>query len=459
MGAVLSRGPSAPALQERSWCVANRAAASACGILLTSCSFLLALPSDQCQTSADCAQFRTVCDVVQHLCVVLPSESARGPDAGTPGNDSQASAGTGGSSGPLGDGRPIDHGGAASAEAGDREATDAGGGDETTDTSGEVDNASCVVGAAACGVDDDGGVDVCPADPTKTAPGACGCGTADTDTDGDAMPDCLDGCPSDPDKVDSGVCGCGHHEPPGGVEPAFCFREAIVHRYRFEETGTVVTDSIGDADGARVGAARASSGSVELSGDLDTTRYAGEGYVALPSRVLSGLLNATFEAWITWDGAGPVGRSVWQRIFDFGDQTGTGVNAAGRTSLYLTPSSERAGGDMRATFGLTGAVNETFVDASTGPLPSGGLEHVAVVVDEMASRLALYLDGAPVGSVALSSSLSSINDVNSWLGRSQYAGDPEFHGRVHEFRIYNVALRASQVAASFAAGADPSYLP
>jgi hypothetical protein len=60
--------------------------------------------------------------------------------------------------------------------------------------------------------DADGTVDCldgCPADPLKTAPGACGCGVADTDTDADGTPDCNDGCPADPLKTAPGLCGCG----------------------------------------------------------------------------------------------------------------------------------------------------------------------------------------------------------------------------------------------------------
>jgi hypothetical protein len=51
--------------------------------------------------------------------------------------------------------------------------------------------------------------DGCPADPNKTAPGACGCGVADNDSDADGTPDCLDGCPLDSGKTAPGVCGCG----------------------------------------------------------------------------------------------------------------------------------------------------------------------------------------------------------------------------------------------------------
>ena len=56
-------------------------------------------------------------------------------------------------------------------------------------------------------------VDLCPSDPNKSHPGACGCGTSDEDTDSSGIPDCLDSlvdlCPSDPNKSHPGACGCG----------------------------------------------------------------------------------------------------------------------------------------------------------------------------------------------------------------------------------------------------------
>ena len=52
--------------------------------------------------------------------------------------------------------------------------------------------------------------------------------------------------------------------------------------------------------------------------------------------------------------------------------------------------------------------------------------------------------------------LSSVNDVNDWLGRSQFE-DPFFNGSLDEFRIWNGALTAAQVAQNYAAG--PNVLP
>jgi hypothetical protein len=161
--------------------------------------------------------------------------------------------------------------------------------------------------------------------------------------------------------------------------------------------------------------------------------------------------------WLTWSGAAAVGGAGGQHVFDFGSQAGTGANAVGRTYVFLEPSS-RVGGPMSA--GFRGAIgSQAFVNASSGALPVGVVEQVAVVVDDAAGTLALYLNGMPVGVSPITGSLAGIDGENAWLGRSQFADNPEFHGLLHEFRIYSIALTASQVAASFAAGADPAYLP
>jgi len=41
--------------------------------------------------------------------------------------------------------------------------------------------------------------------------------------------------------------------------------------------------------------------------------------------------------------------------------------------------------------------------------------------------------------------LSAINDVNNWLGRSQFAVDPALGASIAEFRIYDVALGAGEI--------------
>jgi hypothetical protein len=77
----------------------------------------------------------------------------------------------------------------------------------------DVDSGSVDMGADEF-LDSDGDgvpdrIDGCPDDPNKPDPGICGCGVADTDSDDDGTPDCNDVCPNDPDDdVDGdGVCG------------------------------------------------------------------------------------------------------------------------------------------------------------------------------------------------------------------------------------------------------------
>ena len=63
-------------------------------------------------------------------------------------------------------------------------------------------------------------VDGCPLDSAKIEPGECGCGVDEsacrpppgTDTDGDGTPDETDGCPEEPNKTEPGDCGCGIDE-------------------------------------------------------------------------------------------------------------------------------------------------------------------------------------------------------------------------------------------------------
>jgi hypothetical protein len=83
--------------------------------------------------------------------------------------------------------------------------------------------------------------------------------------------------------------------------------------------------------------------------------------------------------------------------------------------------------------------------------------HVAVVVDG-GERMTVFVDGELAASTALSASLSEINDINNWIGRSQWMADPELAGVVHELRIYAAALDAAQLATSFSAGPDPAFL-
>ena len=80
------------------------------------------------------------------------------------------------------------------------------------------------------------------------------------------------------------------------------------------------------------------------------------------------------------------------------------------------------------------------------------LEHVAVVIDDAADTMRLYWGGVEVSAVALTNGLASLNDINNWLGRSNFQPDPPLFGAMIEFRIYDQALSAAQISTSYQAG-------
>jgi hypothetical protein len=332
-------------------------------------------------------------------------------------------------------------------------------------------------GQCGCGVpdsdsDNDGVadcIDACPTDPLKTLPGVCGCNAADADTDHDGVLDCLDGCPFDGTRTTPGPCGCGVPD-----NTPLC----LVHRYSFNDRPaadagaadagradaavgdggdageasvivgtTVVADSIGHADGIAVGVGLTGTGSVTLAGGTSNQ------HIMLPAGIISALGNsATFEVWVTWSGVG----GVWQRIFDFGNSDqGPGNQGIGQSWLFLSPL---GGGGVILTSLVTpvGGVNES---PGVNVLLPGTMQHLAVVVDTVAgdasaSSLSLYLNGALQTKGILTDQLSTLRDVNNWLGKSQFVADPEFGGTYHEFRIYSSARSSAQILAGFTAGPD-----
>ena len=103
-----------------------------------------------------------------------------------------------------------------------------------------------------------------------------------------------------------------------------------------------------------------------------------------------------------------------------------------------------------------GFANELPVKASAAVRQS--LSQVVVVADDDANKLVLYIDGTKAAEASWTDTLAAINDVNLWLGRSQYVNDPELNAVFHEFRIYEAALTAAQVTSTFHGGTDPAFL-
>jgi hypothetical protein len=277
---------------------------------------------------------------------------------------------------------------------------------------------------------------------------------SDADRDGDGTRDCEDGCPDQPSKTAAGLCGCelpDDDTSQPGVASCSGLLAALVHRFGFDGSGTTVRDAFGEPVGTVVGATLSGTGAVTLQGRM------ADQYVDLPNGLVSGLESATFEAWLTWYGG-----AEWQRIFDFGDaQSGEeGAQGSGASYLFLTPRIADDGGRLVRVAYQRAGYPEIQLDA-TRTFPTGKLTHVAVTFDAATETLALYLDGAFESSKVSTTTpvrLSVINDINCWLGRSQFVADPELAATLEEFRIYAEALSAAQIRASFTAGVNAGFL-
>lgn len=231
--------------------------------------------------------------------------------------------------------------------------------------------------------------------------------------------------------------------PPSPLETS------LIHRYSFDGIGTQVVDSRYSAHGVLVGTELPGTGQLPLAGERSAQ------YVTLPMGVVSGLGDATFEAWLSWDGGAP-----WQRIFDFGSSS-AGEGVAGKTGVsylfFATSSSAdtrlKPTGTPRLVYSQNG-VDDEEVCIVPDPFPIGTSTHVAAVIDGAAHEMLLYRDGELVADCALARPLSAISDVNNWLGHSNYVADVDLSATYDEFRIYGAALTATELRASFAAGPD-----
>lgn len=232
---------------------------------------------------------------------------------------------------------------------------------------------------------------------------------------------------------------------------------AMTHRYSFNEaSGTSVLDSVGTAHGTILGAGwNRAGGSVNLPGGASGTAP----YVDLPNSLVSTLSNCTVEGWVT-----VTGNQAWSRIFDFGtgtagEITAPGSNATGTGYLFL---SAQVGGDSNTQRAALKANNqgENFSDGAFSTV-FGVETHFAVSYNATGNagspQIQYYRDGALVATLNTSYTLSQISDVNNWLGRSNYTADANMQGAFNEFRIWNGAFNANDVAQSRNLG--PSSAP
>lgn len=230
----------------------------------------------------------------------------------------------------------------------------------------------------------------------------------------------------------------------GGEQDASSATDASVDpgglllRYDFSGTGTLVMDRVGTHHGQiRGGAALDGSGALTFDGVDD--------FVDMPNGLISGLQSVTVMAWVSWTG-GP----CWQRVFDFGSSSGGEGNSGNATSAFSLSPASCPSYIVTGLFESAGGLHA--VDGHA--LSVGALTQVALSFDGARGALTLFVNGAVAAESTVPYPLSDVDDVNNWIGRSQWIQDNYLWGRVDEFRIYGGALTSEEVAALHTRGPD-----
>jgi surface antigen len=204
----------------------------------------------------------------------------------------------------------------------------------------------------------------------------------------------------------------------------------LTHLWTFND-GTA-TDSVGGLDGTLVG------GAAIVDGALVTT--AQDQWMEMDGAALA--IN-TYDAFsiVAWYTPTAGANTGYHMLCYFGDS----LNGFGSNGFFFTPARgndvSRAGiscGDVAAPWAA-----ETGVD---GPETDDGQPHFVVATID-ATHVTLYMDGEFVGSAALSAAnkISALSTNFAYLAKGGYTGDPEWIGKIHEFRIYNKVLTGGEV--------------
>lgn len=267
--------------------------------------------------------------------------------------------------------------------------------------------------------------------------------------------------------------GCGiwvgnHRNIPGKLS------RGPVHRYSFSElatneaNGLEVSDSVGYANGVVKGLGSKFLGGrlILPGGNPDVAPY-----VELPSGILS--INSTnhggtgefsIEGWVRI-----TGNQTWSRIFDFGC-----TGSSGHPSRKIFgPGGTEQGLDYLAYAAQIGDQPNTRRLELRDEDPAGGGaaiqdillakamntdRHFVVTWQESTGEIKAYENGMQVALMKAICAMSDVNDINNWLGRSQWH-DMNFQGELDEVRIYDHVLTFGEVKFNEMDGPDKLVAP
>jgi hypothetical protein len=215
----------------------------------------------------------------------------------------------------------------------------------------------------------------------------------------------------------------------GVVTPAHAaLTDGLVLWYKLDEaSGTVAADSSGNGRNATVVGTASWGGAAGLTLDGATT------YVKTPDSPMNGLTSITVatDVWIDPAQATPF------FVYGFGNTT----SWYGDGYLFATGNPFRAG-----IASGNWSTEQTSVSAHN--LARGGWKHIAYT--QTGNTAVLYEDGVEVarntGVTITPGSIGGGTTTAAYLGKSTYPGDNLLKGRLRDFRMYDRALGAAEVA-------------
>jgi len=195
----------------------------------------------------------------------------------------------------------------------------------------------------------------------------------------------------------------------------------------FDETGgATATDVWNGHIGTLNTGATWTAGHLNNGLHLDGTA---NGYATLPTGIVSTLNDFTVSAWVKLDS-----NATNARIFDFGSGTST--------YMFLTP--KNGSGYLRFAITTGGPGHEQQINSTTA-LTTGSWTNIAVT--QSGGVGILYVNGTEVGrNSGMTLTPSSLGSTSqNYIGKSQWAADPDLKGTLDEFRIYSRALTAAEI--------------
>jgi hypothetical protein len=218
----------------------------------------------------------------------------------------------------------------------------------------------------------------------------------------------------------------GAATPPSKVV-ALSIKPSLVAHFTFDaSSGSEARDETGKSHGTLQPGTKWNEGKSGRAVSFDGKA----GHVTLPAGITAQLFDFTIAAWIRVDS-----EKAWARLFDFGDDRGN----------YLFLSPRGGSGKPRFAVSTTYGYNEQAIDADS-ELPKREWAHLAVTLSGKTGTL--YLNGTAVGTnPAIDFPPFQLGSTDrNWLGRSQFPNDPYLDGAIDDFRIYDGALTAVQIA-------------